>query len=276
MNTKEEDVVTHVILARTHANVLFFTDLGKVFQIKMYDLPEGRRATRGKSINNFIALEDQEKVTSILTVPKGVDEKDLSLSLVTRKGVIKRTYFKDFANVRRNGLIAINLRDGDTLLEARMTKETDDLLIVAKSGQSIRFAATDARAMGRAASGVRGIKLKEGDVVVGTGVVYEGDNENHLLVITEHGYGKRTKLSEYKQQGRGGSGIKAANITVKTGAIVSARVITAEDSEVIAISGRSQVIRTNLADISELGRPTQGVRIMKLRKNDKVASIAIL
>lgn len=276
LDTKEEDVVTHLITASTHSDLLFFTDLGKVYQIKMYDIPEGRRATKGKSIMNFLSLGSEEKVTSILPVPKGADVKGKSLFFVTKQGTIKKVPADSFANVRRSGLIAINLHDGDTLLGTMMTQQGDSVCLITADGQSIRFAESDVRDMGRTAAGVRGIDLGKDDVVVGLGIVSKDMKNPTLMVMSDHGFGKRTAIDEYKIQKRGGSGIKTANVTDKTGPIVGAKIVTDDHSELIAISAKSQVIRTELESIPVLSRATQGVRVMKLREGDSLASLTLL
>ncbi len=276
LDTKEEDVVTHLLTASTHSDLLFFTDLGKVYQMKMYDIPEGRRATKGKSVMNFLSLGDSEKVTSILAVPKGSDVKEKSLFFVTKQGTIKKVPADSFAAVRRSGLIAIGLHEGDTLLGTVMTQKGDSVCLVTADGQSIRFAESDVRDMGRTAAGVRGIDLDKKDVVVGLGVVSKDMKNPTLMVMSDHGYGKRTDIEEYKIQKRGGSGIKTANVTDKTGAIVGAKIVTDDHSELIAISAKSQVIRTELESIPVLSRATQGVRVMKLREGDSLASLTLL
>ncbi len=276
IDTKEEDVVTHLLTTSTHSDLLFFTDMGKVYQMKMYDIPEGRRATRGKSIMNFLQISDKERVTSILPVPKGNQITGQSLFFVTKRGTIKKVSADSFNNVRRSGLLAINLNDGDTLLGTMMTKPTDTVVLVTADGQSIRFAATDVRDMGRAAAGVRGIDLDKNDTVVGLGVVDPDMKNPTLMVMSDHGYGKRTPIDEYKIQKRGGSGIKTANVTDKTGAIVGANIVTDDHSELIAISAKSQVIRTETDSIPVLGRATQGVRVMKLREGDGLASVTVM
>lgn len=277
INTKDEDIVTHLLTANSHADVLFFSDTGKVYRTKMYDLPEGKRSTKGKSVKNFLPLEGEEKITSILPVPKGKELSDLSLFFTTTMGTVKRVEADAFAKVRSNGMVAIKLKDDDQLLSVRLVKEDDQVILVSQMGQSLRTNIADIRSMGRGASGVRGMKLKADDMLVGVGIVRETDDENSdLLVITENGYGKKTSLSEYKVQGRGGSGIKTLNVTEKTGAIIGGKVISSDDIELLAISGQSQVIRTSLESVSRLGRATQGVRVMKLRDGDTVASFTII
>jgi len=274
LDTKEEDFVTQFLTASTHNDLLFFSDRGKVYQIKMYDLPEGRRATKGKSIMNFISLEQGEVITSILAMPKEKKAADgLSLLMVTRNGTVKRVAADNFHEVRRSGLIAIGLDKGDALIAAEFIHEGDDAMIVTSKGQSIRFAAKDVREMGRQAAGVRGMKLSSGDIVVGSGVIPKG-SKGELLVLSSTGYGKKTPLSEYKTQGRGGTGIKTMSITSKTKQLVGGAVILT-DGELVAMSKKSQTIRTGLDEIPTLSRATQGVRVMKMREGDSVASFVI-
>ncbi len=276
LDTKEEDFVTNFLTASTHADLLFFTDKGKAYQLKMFDIPEGKRATRGKSIMNFISLSDEEKVTSILAVPKNAKGAIGSLVLVTKDGTAKRVAAKSFHDVRSSGIIAIKLSAGDRLVSAALIDKGDDISIVTKKGQSIRFKDSGVREMGRAAGGVRAIKLDKGDEVIGAHVVNKDAKNPHLLVISANGYGKRTKLGEYKVQGRGGSGILTSKVTDKTGPVIASHVVTEEEEEVVAISKKSQVVRVNIAEIPVLGRQTQGVRIMKLRAGDSLASLICL
>ncbi|MFA6503077.1 MAG: DNA gyrase subunit A [Candidatus Paceibacterota bacterium] len=277
--TKEEDIVTHFLVTSAHSDLLFFTDFGKAYQIKMYELPEGRRATKGKSIMNFLSLAAEEKVTSILPVPKGAALDASSVAFVTEEGVVKRVAAKAFADVRRSGIIAINLKKGDKLVSANLSAEGDTVSIVTAKGQSIRFDVEDAREMGRTAGGVKGMTVKKGDRVVSAEVIpAEKAKDASLLVIMSKGYGKRTKMSEYKVQGRGGSGIKTAEVTPKTGEIIGAKVVTGRDEgdEIVVVSKKGQVIRTGVNSISQLSRATQGVRIMKMREGDSIASMAAL
>lgn len=277
MNTKEEDFVTISLTTSTHSDVLFFTDKGKAYQVKMYDLPEGKRATRGKSIMNFLQLTDGEKVTSILPMPKDIKTMDgVSLMMITKGGTVKKCAAESFKDVRRNGLIAIKLDDKDELLVALFVTGKDSVILTTQDGQSIRFSHDDVREMGRQAAGVIGMKLDKGDVIVAADKIVEGVKAAELLIMTANGYGKKTKLSEYKIQKRGGSGIKTVKVTEKTGKLMVARVVTAENEELLAVSKDSQVIRTEISSIPTLGRDTQGVRIMKLRDGDSVASFNLL
>mgnify|MGYP006272622053 CR=1 FL=1 len=278
LSTKEEDVVRVFLTASTHSNLLFFTDQGKAYQVKMYDIPEGRRATKGKSIANFLALAADEHVTSVLEVPKGAALENMSLMMVTREGVIKRVAAKSFSDVRKSGIIAISLKDDDRLITADLISPDDEVMLVTRNAQAIRFPSSDVREMGRTAGGVRGMKLGSKDRIISALVVPHDAKDTALMVISEKGFGKHTPLSEYKVQKRGGTGIKTSHVTDKTGAIVGARLlINAFDTyELVAVSQKGQVIRMSVAEISSLGRSTQGVRLMKLRAGDAIASIVLL
>jgi len=273
LDTKEEDFVTNFLTTSTHADLLFFTDKGKAYKIKMYDIPEGKRATRGKSVMNFISLSDDEKVTSILAIPKEEKNIEGALFMVTENGTSKKVSAKSFKDVRSSGIIAIKLSSGDRLISVELVEKNDDISIVTKKGQSIRFKESAIREMGRSAGGVRAIKLDKGDLVVGAHTVKPDWKSGHLLVISANGYGKRTLLSEYKVQGRGGTGILTSKVTAKTGVVIASQVVNGQQGEVIAISKKSQVVRVDLKEIPILGRQTQGVRIMKLRDNDSLASL---
>ncbi len=276
LDTKEEDFVSIFLTATTHSDLLFFTDKGKAYQIKMYDIPEGRRATKGKSVMNFISLSSEEKVTSVLAMPKEVKKSSLSMLLVTSQGIAKKVDAASFHDVRRSGIIAIRLSEGDALQSASFVDKGDQMIIATRKGQSIRFKESDVRTMGRNAGGVRAIRLSKGDAVVGADVVHKDAKDPKFLVVMENGYGKTTLLKEYKVQNRGGSGIKTAKITPKTGSLMASRVVTEEVEELVAISKKSQVIRLGLSEVPSLGRQTQGVRIMKLREGDSIASLVCL
>ena len=279
MSTKEEDVVTHFLKASAHSELLFFTDYGKAYQMKMYEVPEGRRATKGKSIMNFLQLAAEEKVTSVLAVPKGAARDALAVFFVTLEGVVKKVDAKSFADVRRSGIIAISLKGGDKLVAAHLVAEGDSLSIVTAKGQSIRFDEAETRAMGRAAAGVRGMTVKKDDRVVSSEVVSAAAKHASLLIIMANGYGKQTSMSEYKVQGRSGSGIKTAEVTAKTGEIIGAKVLVGDEmkeEEIVVISKKGQVIRVSAHEIPSLSRATQGVRIMKMREGDSIASMVAL
>lgn len=281
LETKEEDFVTMLVSGSTHSNLLFFTNLGKVYQMKMYDIPEARRATRGKSIMNFLSLGTEEKVNSILAMPKDIDKSPTSLMLVTKNGTAKKMSSESFKDVRRSGIIAIRLDKDDQLISALVTEKGNEIMVATSDGQSIRFKESDIREMGRTAGGVRGIKLGKGDVVIGVDVIKDSQQKaaagkGSFLTMSANGFGKKTDLSEYKVQHRGGSGVKTAKVTTKTGKLIVAKVLTGEEMELIAMSKKGQVIRTALKDISSLGRQTQGVTIMRLRAGDGIASLACI
>jgi DNA gyrase subunit A len=272
---KEEDFVTTLITANTHSDLLFFTNHGKAYQIKMYDIPEGKRATKGKSIMNFLSLGDGEKVTSILPVDKETKKDAESLTLVTQKGVAKKVAASSFSDVRRSGLIAIKLDKDDELQSVLVTNKGDDIMLITSLGQSIRFKESDVRQMGRSAGGVRAIKLAKGDFVVGVDKIVKGEKDSSILTLGSNGLGKKTNIKEYKTQKRGGSGIKTAKVTAKTGHLIVGKIVK-DESEIIAVSQKGQVIRVSLDSIPTSGRQTQGVTIMKLRAGDNIASITFL
>ncbi len=277
LNTKEEDVVTTLLTTSTHSDLLFFTDKGKVYQCKMFEIPEGRRATKGKSIMNFLSLGSDEHVTSVLPVRKGAwDEGDWSLLMVTRNGVVKKSDASAFKDVRRSGLIAITLKDGDSLISTKFVGAGDEVLLVTHNGQAIRFKESDVRQMGRMAAGVCGMKLKGDDHIVAGDVLKKGQADREILVVTENGYGKATPAKEYKTQNRGGSGIKTAKVTSKTGKVVGAAALTPEDrtdGELVVMSKNGQVIKLPLKDVPTLGRDTQGVKVMRMKQGDSIATI---
>ncbi len=274
LNTKEEDFVQTFLSTSNHSDLLFFTDKGKVYQLKTYDIPEGKRATRGKSIANFLSIAQDEHITSILPVPKEIKKSDdLSVVMVTKEGIAKKVDAASFYDVRRNGIIAIGLKDGDGLIEAMFTTKGCDVIIASEKGQSIRFKESDIRQMGRTAAGVRGFNLKKGDTVISASVISKEVVNARLFTFSSRGYGKQTAIKEYKVQKRGGSGIKTASITSKNGNLVAGKIITDDFEEVVAISKNGQVIRVALDEIPKLGRQTQGVRVMKLREGDEIASI---
>lgn len=277
MNTKEEDVVSIFLTASAHSELLFFSSAGKVYKTKMYEIPEGKRSTRGKSIMNFLPLTQDEFITSVLPMPKDIKKgDDRALLMVTRGGTIKKTDASQFFDVRLSGLIAIKLSNGDRLRGAHFVKKGDDVVLVTKNGQSIRFKESDTRSMGRTATGVKGIALTKNDSVIGSGIVKNGSENQALLVLTSTGYGKKTKMGEYKVQKRGGSGIKTVNISDKTKELVGAEVIDRDGGEIVAISKKGVVIRSALEEVPVLSRATVGVRIMKLKKDDSVASMITL
>ncbi|MFA6511844.1 MAG: DNA gyrase subunit A [Patescibacteria group bacterium] len=282
LTTKEEDQVDHMFAANTHADLLFFTTRGRVFQLKAYDVPLAGRQAKGQALVNFLQLTGEEKVTVILSLEEMEQAKDIQFFvMVTSKGTIKRVKLEDFKNVRRSGLIAIKLKDGDYLKWVKPSGGKDHILLAATNGQSIRFPEGQIRVMGRSAAGVRGIRLKDSASVAGMAIIAGGKTEQgeQLLVIMDNGYGKRTPLAQYRVQGRGGSGIKAANVSTKTGSITSAFTVNAKRAgeDIIVISDKGQVIRMPLKSVSVLGRATQGVRIMRFSEaKDSVSSVTFV
>ncbi len=276
--TKEGDEISTVASVMTHDNLLFFTSTGKVFQTQAHEIPESSRTAKGSAVVNFLELSQEEKVTAMIAF--NADDQYKYFVMVTKEGTVKRVAIEDFANVRRSGLIAIKLHDGDALGWVRPTTGEDDVMITTAQGQSIRFHEDVVRSMGRGAAGVRGIKLsKKDDVVVGVDTISARDiEEAALLVITENGYGKRTNVTAFKTQGRGGSGIKAGSVTDKTGKIVHAEVVRGDDevSDLIVTSQQGQVIRIPLGSIPVLGRATQGVRLMQPKKDDFIGAATVL
>jgi DNA gyrase subunit A len=273
LNTKDEDFVTLFLEGSTHDHILFFTDKGKVYQTRMFDVPEGKRATKGKSIMNVLPLSTEERVTSVVAMPKDMKSKSeaTAFMLITEKGVAKKVQAAQFSDVRKSGIIAMTLQKGDSLISVLPVMKGDTVMLTTSGGQAIRFKESDIREMGRTAGGVRAMKIGSKGSIVGADVI-RNEKESEFLIVTNMGYGKRTKVSEYKIQKRGGSGIKTANVTAKTGAVIAGRVITPEMTEIIVASQKGQVIRTELKQVPSLSRVTQGVRVMKLYEGDKIAA----
>jgi len=272
VTTKEEDIVEHLMTASAHDDVLFFTNKGRVFQTKVYELPQGSRTAKGQALVNFLQLGAGEVSTAVL--PRKKNQQAKFLLMATKDGTVKKTPIEEFAKVRRSGLIAINLKAGDELNWVHPTSGDDEIVLVTSDGQSIRFREKDVRSMGRTASGVRGIRLKKEDEIITLDVVEKTADVKklQLLVVSTLGLGKRTDLDLYKIQGRGGGGIKTLNVTEKTGPVVGAYVIDANsEQDLVVISDKGQTLRTKLTSIPALGRATQGVRIMRLQPGDKIA-----
>ncbi|MEX2090520.1 MAG: DNA gyrase subunit A [Candidatus Paceibacterota bacterium] len=274
--TKEEDVVSQFFMANTHDNLLFFTNSGKVFQTKGYEVPESSRTSKGKAIANFLQVTSSDLITAVIPIPK--DKKSSRyLFMATANGIIKKVDIDAFSNVRKNGLAAIKLKGDDELGWVLTTSGDDQVVLVTSGGNSIRFKEKDVRPMGRGASGVFGIRLDKGEKVVGADVVPSGAEKGlHLLAVMGNGYGKRTDMRFYKTQSRGGKGIMTAKITPKTGKLVSAHITSEENKELIAVSRKGVVIRTSIESISVLGRATQGVRIMRVESGDGLASVVVV
>ncbi len=273
MTTKEEDIIYQLVPARTHDFLLFFTNKGRVFRLKAYEVPAASLAAKGVAAVNLLQMQPEEKITSIIRHEKDAKE-DGYLFMSTTKGTVKKTPLKDYANIRTNGLIAIKLDSGDELRWIQKTSGENDVIISTSAGQAIRFNEKDARPMGRAARGVRGVRLRPNDHVVGMDIV--SDDQRSLLVVSEKGYGKATKVANFPSHKRGGVGIKAAVVTAKTGPIISVRTLEEDTTEALLISKKGQAIRVGLKDIPTLGRTTQGVRIMKMGDGDTVSSIGLM
>ena len=275
--TKEADVVDHLFVTNTHNNLLFFTNFGRVFQTKAYEIPVSSRTAKGQAIVNFLQLSTEEIVTAVISIDKKDDTKFLVMA--TKNGIIKKTEIEEFANVRRSGLIAVKLKKGDELRWVRSSNGNNNIIIASSGGQSIRFKEKDIRSMGRSASGVKAIKLKKESKVISMDVLYESKKEKrYIFTISENGFGKLSDLKFYKVQHRGGSGIKTAIINAKTGPLVNSRIINEDqlNEDLLLISRKGQVIRTPFSDIAKSGRATQGVKVIRLDSEDKVSSIAIV
>lgn len=272
MATKEEDVVDHVLQCSSHDTILFFTSLGRVFKLKAYEIPAASRTAKGQAVAGVLNLGPEERVTSMLSLSK--DDPAKFLFMTTKSGVIKKTAIADFANIRQSGIICIKLDTGDELNWVKKTSGEDDIIISTAKAQAIRFKESDARPMGRATRGVRGIRLRSDDRVVGMDVL--SGSEGNMLVVMANGYGKITKTAQFSRHNRGGVGIKAGVATAKTGNAIDVRIIENATDDVLIISKQGQVIRLRLGDIPTIGRATQGVRIMRMAEGDIVASLAVL
>lgn len=274
MKTKEEDVVEQVLPASTHDEVLFFTNKGRVYKQKAYEIPEASRQAKGTAIVNILDLEPEEKIVVMLPLSKKSVEQPAHLFMATDHGTVKKTSLTDFENIRRTGIMAIRLKPGENLIWVKPTSGENDVAIVTQKGQSIRFPEKNVRSMGRSAAGVRGIKLAKGDLVIATEVVT--NPKEYLLTISERGVGKRTPLSEYKTQNRGGSGILTHRVAKKTGELVSARIVGEGKRDLLLISEKAQVVRLQIKQVPVLGRATQGVYLMRLNEGDSVSAVAFL
>ena len=269
MTTKEDDFVEHVFVTSTHSDLLFFTNLGKVYKLRAYEIPDAGRTAKGLNLVNLIQIDPDERIETILTI-KDDEEKDGFLFMGTKQGVVKKTPIADFKNIRKSGLIAINLREGDELLKVKRTHGDANMIIATRNGLAIKFNEQNVRPMGRTASGVRAIRLKAGDYAVCLDIAVEGEK---FLVISENGYGKRTPLDEYKVQNRGGMGLLTYKVTEKTGKVVGATVCKFDD-EMMFINSNGVAIRINVDDVSISGRSTMGVKLMRTLGNEAVVAIA--
>ncbi|GHO94296.1 DNA gyrase subunit A [Reticulibacter mediterranei] len=269
MVTREDDAVLHLLVTHTHDSLLFFTDRGRVFQLRVYELPDTSRTARGEHLINLISIEQRERVTAIVSVPKGIS-RDFMI-VATKKGEVKKTPMDEFEVVRRNGLIAMKLEDDDELVGAKLVHADDDVLLITAQGRAARFSVSELRSASRMSGGVRGIRLTAGDILVSLNVAPE---DAELLVVSEYGYGKRTPISEYPRHSRGGGGVMAMRVTEKSGNIAAARVITGRDSDLMIISASGVVIRTDVALVKTSSRVTQGVHLMNLNEGDTVVAVA--
>lgn len=273
MTTKEEDLIAHIAFANTHDFLLFFTNKGRVFRLKAYEVPKVGLNAKGVAIVNLLQLQPDEVVTALIRVDNEGKDQQGFLFFATKKGTVKKTKLEDYQNIRSSGLIAIRLDEDDELRWIRWTGGDDEIIISTAQGQSIRFHESDVRSMGRTARGVRGIRLRQGDEVIDMNKVRAG---SYIFVVSENGYGKRTKIDQFTAHRRGGVGIKSAVVNKKTGQLVGVRTLTDDVDEIIIISRQGQTIRLGLDDISTMGRTTQGVRIMRLNTDDQVAAMALV
>src|SRR6266699_4071109 len=269
MTTREDDTVRHLLVAHSHDSLLFFTDRGRVFQLRVYELPDTGRTAKGEHIINLISIEQRERVTAIVYVPNGVSRDYMIVA--TRKGEVKKTAMDEFEVVRRSGLIAMDLEDDDELIGAKLARADDDVLMITAQGKAIRFTVEELRSASRTSGGVRGIRLSGGDTLVSLNLT---PRDSELLVVTERGYGKRTPIDDYPSQSRGGGGVITLKVTDKTGSVASARVISDHDNDLMIISAGGVVIRTDVSAIARSGRATQGVRLMNLGEGDSVVAVA--
>ncbi|HQA93710.1 MAG TPA: DNA gyrase subunit A, partial [Bacteroidales bacterium] len=276
--TREEDFIEHIYVANMHSTMMFFTKNGKCYWLKVYDVPEGSKASKGRAIQNVINIEPEDAVQAYMNV-ENLDDSDYInnhyVVLATRKGTIKKTSLEAYSRPRANGIIAINVREDDSLIEALLTDGEKDILLAGRKGRCCRFHESTVRAMGRTAAGVRGIRIDDDDEVVGMICVNgsnEAESQEHILVVSEHGYGKRSLLEEYRKTNRGGKGVKTINITEKTGSLIAIKSVTDED-DLMIINKSGITIRVSVSDIRVAGRATQGVKVISLRDGDSIAAV---
>jgi DNA gyrase subunit A len=273
MKTKEEDFVEHLFIASSKDYMLFFTDAGKVFWLKVYELPEGGRATRGKAIVNLLNISAGENISAILPVKEFSEDKFIMMA--TRQGVVKKTPLLEYSHPRTGGIIAVNLDEGDKLIAVALTDGKQDVLLASKNGKSIRFREEDARPMGRVTRGVRGMSLEDDDVVIGMVIVNEQFTSSTLFTVTENGFGKRTELAEYRRQSRGGKGVITIKTTERNGCVVDIKQVT-DENDLMLITDQGKIIRMPVAGFSVIGRNTQGVRLMVTEENERIVAVARL
>ncbi len=273
-STRDSDFVEHMYVASMHNTMLFFTEKGKCFWQKVYEIPEGTRTSKGRAMQNLLNIETEDSVKAYINVKDLKDEDYINshnIILATKKGVVKKTLLEAYSRPRTNGIVAVNIREGDELLEAKLTNGNHDVLMGVKAGKAIRFPEANVRTVGRTAGGVRGISLAEGDEVIGM-ITVENESED-ILVVSENGYGKRSLIKDYRVINRGGKGVKTMNVTEKTGKMIALKGVTDSD-DIMIITRKGLTIRLSVEKMRVLGRATQGVRLINLKKDDQIAAIA--
>jgi DNA gyrase subunit A len=274
MKTREEDFVEQLFIASAKDYLLFFTDMGRVYRIKVYEIPEGSRTTKGKAVVNLVNVQEGEKVTAIMPV-KDLNCDDLYLFMATRNGVVKKTPLVEYLNIRTNGINAVNLDEGDKLITVALTDGQKDIFLASRQGKAIRFPEADARPMGRVTRGVRGMNLEGGDEVIGMEVVDPNASGSTIFTITENGFGKRTDLDEYRGQSRGGKGLITIKTTTRNGLVVGVMQV-ADENQLMVITDQGKILRVPVAGFSVIGRNTQGVRVMVTEEREKIVAVAKL
>jgi DNA gyrase subunit A len=272
--TRDEDFIEHIYVTTMHNTMLFFTEKGRCYWLKVYEIPEGTRASKGRAIQNVIQIEPDDKVRAYINIRHLEDKEFVEnhyIVMCTKEGVVKKTLLEEYSRPRRNGVNAINIREEDQLVDVVLTNGKSEILIATHEGKAIRFNEEKVRAMGRVSTGVRGVEIEEGNWVVGMACVEPGDGKD-ILVLSEKGYGKRTDLDDYRVTNRGGKGVKTIQVTEKTGALVALKAVT-DENDLMIINRSGTTIRTSVADIRVAGRATQGVRIINLREGDSIASV---
>jgi DNA gyrase subunit A len=276
--TRDEDFIEHLYVATMHNTMLFFTSKGKCYWLKVYEIPEGSRTSKGRALQNLINIESDDKVKAFINV-KNLDDPEYInnnfIVLCSTKGLIKKTSLEAYSRPRSNGINAITVRENDELLEARMTNGSHQIMLAVKSGRAIRFPESYVRPMGRTASGVRGIKLDNDETDMVIGMITVEDREKDVFVVSENGYGKRSSIDDYRVTNRGGKGVKTINITEKTGNLIALKDVT-DDDDLMIITQQGNILRSPVASIRVMGRATQGVRLINLKENDTIASVAIV
>lgn len=272
--TRDEDFIEHIYVASMHNTMMFFTEMGRCYWLKVYQIPEGTRASKGRAIQNVIQIEPGDKVRAYINVKNLADKEFVEnnyLVMCTKRGIVKKTTLEDYSRPRTNGVKAIVIREGDQLLEVKLTSGNAEVMIASREGRAIRFNESTVRPMGRVSSGVRAISIEEENEVIGM-IAIEPDSKQDVLVLSENGYGKRTDLEEYRVTNRGGKGVKTINVTEKTGKLISIQAVT-DDNDLMIINRSGLTIRTSAEQIRVAGRATQGVKIINLREGDAIASV---